>query len=82
MEQTSRRARRYEFGDLSRWLDRSAKAKVNELTGESEYKFGDLSRWLDKSAKDKVAELSSKDQYEFGDLTKLKRNDRKISYGD
>ena len=64
-------ARRYEFGDLSRWLDRSAKAKVNELTGESEYKFGDLSRWLDKSAKGKVAELSSKDQYEFGDLTKL-----------
>jgi len=64
-------ARRYEFGDLSRWLDRSAKAKVNEITGEAEYKFGDLSRWLDKSAKDKVAELSSKDQYEFGDLTKL-----------
>ena len=64
-------ARRYEFGDLSRWLDRSAKAKVNELTGESEYKFGDLSRWLDKSAKGKVAALSSKDQYEFGDLTKL-----------
>jgi len=64
-------ARRYEFGDLSRWLDRSAKAKVNELTGESEYRFGDLSRWLDKSAKDKVAALSSKDRYEFGDLTKL-----------
>ena len=26
----------YKFGDLSRWLDRSAKAKVNEITGESE----------------------------------------------
>ena len=60
----------------SRWLDRSAKAKVNELTGESEYKFGDLSRWLDKSAKDKVAELSSKDQYEFGDLHEADREPR------
>ena len=51
-------------------LDRSAKAKVNELTGESNTNLGTC-RGGSTRARDKVAELSSKDQYEFGDLTKL-----------
>ena len=68
----------YEFGDLTKYLDKQAKQKAAALAGKKkgeDYEFGDLTRWVDSKVKDGVAHYAGKDkskgeQYEFGDLTK------------
>lgn len=60
----------YEFGDLSRSLDKAAKQKVAQLRGKDEYEFGDLSIYIDTKVKEQVNDFTNKDQYNFGDLTK------------
>ena len=52
------------FGDISKGLDKRAKARVNQLTGNKDYKFGDLSRWADSQVKEKVANFTGKDNYQ------------------
>lgn len=55
-----------QFGDLTLWLDKTAKSKAASLTGKDEYEFGDLSRWVDSKVKDKVNDITGKDTYAFG----------------
>ena len=60
----------YQFGDLSRHVDKSVKEKVADLTGKDEYEFGDLSRFVDQQIKGKVNEFTGKDAYKVGDISK------------
>jgi hypothetical protein len=60
----------YEFGDLSRHIDRNVKDKVNDLTGKSDYEFGDLSRFVDSKIKGEVNKFTGKESYRVGDLSK------------
>ena len=60
----------YKFGDLSKHLDREAKARVAQLHNKTTYEVGDLSRYLDQASKQKLSEWTEKERYEFGDVTK------------
>lgn len=60
----------YEFGDLSRHVDKNIKEKVAEITGKDEYEFGDLSRFVDKQIKGEVNKFTGKDAYKVGDISK------------
>jgi hypothetical protein len=57
----------YEFGDLTKWVDRQARTRVEEQFGESvnsitgknkneTYEFGDLTKWVDRQARTRVEE--------------------------
>lgn len=60
----------YQFGDISRFLAKSASNKISQVTGKDKYEFGDLSKWIDQRVKDKVTDWTGKERYEFGDLTR------------
>lgn len=60
----------YEFGDLSRHIDKSVKEKVNDLTGKDEYEFGDLSRFVDTKIKGEVNKFTGQESYRVGDISK------------
>ena len=70
----------YEFGDLSRHIDRNVKDKVNDLTGKSDYEFGDLSRFVDSKIKGEVNKFTGKESYRVGDLSK--EMIRRVASGD
>ena len=53
-----------QVGDISKQLDKVAKSRVNQITGQKEYKFGDLSRWADSQVKEKVANYTGMENYE------------------
>lgn len=61
---------KYEFGDLSRWMDGKVKEAACQLTGKETYEFGDISKFFDAKAKQEVSNLTGKDTYEFGDISK------------
>lgn len=70
----------YEFGDLSRHIDKNVKDKVNDLTGKSDYEFGDLSRFVDSKIKGEVNKFTGKESYRVGDLSK--EMIRRVASGD
>jgi len=53
-----------QFGDISRKLDKVAKTRVKEITGQKDYKFGDLTRWADAAAKERAAKFTGKENYQ------------------
>lgn len=56
----------YEFGDLSRYVDRQAKnrlAMINKKTKEGLFE-------LDKAAKEKVCQFTKKSSYQIGDISR------------
>jgi len=61
---------KYEFGDLSRFIDGKVKEAVCQMTGKEQYEFGDVSKFLDARAKEEVSKLTGKEQYEFGDISR------------
>lgn len=70
----------YEFGDLSRHIDKNVKDKVNDLTGKSDYEFGDLSRFVDSKIKGEVNKFTGKESYKVGDLSR--EMIRRVASGD
>mmetsp|Transcript_78803 Transcript_78803/g.157514 ORF Transcript_78803/g.157514 Transcript_78803/m.157514 type:complete len:104 (+) Transcript_78803:889-1200(+) len=53
----------YEFGDVSKELNKRRAVWVKEVLGSEEYAFGDLT-------KKAFTSFTGKDEYEFGDVTK------------
>jgi hypothetical protein len=70
----------YEFGDLTRHVDKSVKEKVADLTGKDKYEFGDLSRFIDSQIKGEVNKFTGKDAYKVGDISK--EMIRRVASGD
>ena len=60
----------YKFGDLSKHLDREAKARVAQLHNKTTYEFGDLARYLDQSSKQKKRRLREQEAGYFGGCPK------------
>lgn len=67
----------YEFGDVSRFLVRRAKSRIQQVTGKDTYQVGDLTRWIDQQAKAKVANFTkaqaqgrNESSYQFGDISR------------
>lgn len=62
----------YEFGDLSRTIDRRIKQRVEEFTGKP-YEFGDVSRAIEEKRREWVKNFLGEEaaaNYVFGDVTK------------
>jgi hypothetical protein len=63
----------YEFGDLSKEVDKRVRDRVAEFTGKGEYSFGDITKEIEsrrqKWVGDYLGEEAAKN-YQFGDLTK------------
>lgn len=65
----------YEFGDLSKHLDKQVKSRIATLNNKEEYKFGDLTKFLihdftHENNNDGNSTTIATSQYEFGDITK------------
>jgi hypothetical protein len=66
----------YELGDLSRWIDETAKERIQAVksqSGDYRYEFGDLMLLADSLVKEKAANFAGKDKaddYQFGDVTR------------
>lgn len=63
----------YEFGDVSRELDRRVKERVSDFTGKPDYTFGDISAEIERRRKEWVRDFLGQDaaeNYQFGDITK------------
>ena len=63
----------YEFGDLSKELDRRIKERVGGFTNKESYEFGDISREILRRREAWVDEMQSvfwADDYQFGAFTK------------
>ena len=60
----------YEFGDLSKEIDRRVKDSVAKFCGKEEYEMGDLTREISRRVENRVNEFTGKDEYEFGDIAR------------
>ena len=59
----------YQFGDLSKEVDRRIKVQVSAFTGK-EYELGDISKELERRRQEWVKGYLGTDEYQFGDVTK------------
>ena len=64
----------YEFGDISREVERRREKWVQDYLGTEDYEFGDLT-------KKAVKNFTGKDEYEFGDISKKLFGDMKKMFG-
>jgi hypothetical protein len=53
----------YEFGDISKEIERRRRMWVSDFLGSSEYQFGDISKKI-------ATGFTGKDTYEFGDISR------------
>ncbi|CAK0820482.1 unnamed protein product, partial [Prorocentrum cordatum] len=51
----------YEFGDISREVDRRAKDAVNSFTGKDRYEFGDITKEALKRGGSAIKDFTGKD---------------------
>eukprot|EP00977_Amphora_coffeiformis_P014151 scaffold3882_cov164-Amphora_coffeaeformis.AAC.19 len=61
---------KYQFGDVSRYIDGRIKERINTLTGKESYQWGDLTSWATQRAQNATQTFTGKDTYEVGDITK------------
>ena len=61
---------KYEFGDLSRYIDDRIKDRINQVTGQEDYQFGDLTGWALQQANNATLNYTGKDSYQVGDISK------------
>jgi hypothetical protein len=67
----------YEFGDLSKDIDRRIKAQAAEFCGKDTYEFGDVTKEISRRIETRTLEFTGRESYEFGDISREIENRRR-----